>query len=315
MRAPRFLAIMLLVVQCHGTVVAADDEAVRVCGTVSPSPSRILDLQGAVRRVIPGTAALRVEAVPVTVPVYWHILQDGTEDKLRDDQIAGQLDVLNQAYAPAGYRFVSRGITRSKNAKWFALLAGDSSEEEVMRALVIDAVRNLNVYIGKPRALVDGRVESVLGYAYFPWDNQAADSWRDGVVLDWTTLPGASAGRYGRGATAVHEVGHWLGLLHTFDNGNNPDGCEAPGDDVADTPAERAAYFGPGDGQACPVVGRDSCPAPGTDPVDNFMDYADDRCMTRFTTGQTYRMVSMTQLYRRGLILDNALAERVLSGL
>ena len=77
---------------------------------------------------------------------------------------------------------------------------------------------------------------------------------------------------YNLGKTAVHEVGHWLGLLHTFQDNT----CEAgdPGDWITDTPQESVSTDG------CPV-GKASCPNVDVggvgDPVHNFMDYSTDR--------------------------------------
>ena len=99
-------------------------------------------------------------------------------------------------------------------------------------------------------------------------------------------MPGGDVEPYNEGDTATHEVGHWLSLLHTFDNG-----CASPGDEVRDTPYEAERAFG------CPL-GRDTCVQPGNDPVENFMDYSDDPCMHEFTWGQSFRMLGAWYVVR-----------------
>ena len=81
-------------------------------------------------------------------------------------------------------------------------------------------------------------------------------------------MPNGPVVGYNLGKTAVHEVGHWFGLLHTFQD-NTCDSGDA-GDFIDDTPRQSVSTDG------CPV-GKDSCPdQPGLDPIHNFMDYGTD---------------------------------------
>ena len=127
-----------------------------------------------------------------------------------------------------------------------------------------------------------------LGWAYFPSITESSQSYLDGIVINWETVPGASdtwAGRFDLGKTLTHETGHWVNLEHTFFGACNK------GDFVDDTPPEKTPTSG------CPE-GRDTCKAPGLDPIHNYMDYSDDPCYTQFTPGQTQRMRDSWLLYR-----------------
>ena len=92
-------------------------------------------------------------------------------------------------------------------------------------------------------------------------------------------MPGGPIGNYNLGYTATHEVGHYLGLAHTFDDGVK--GCIGHGDHVDDTPFMVEPTSG------CPADGtKDTCPKkPGFDPIHNYMDYSYDICYTEFTRG------------------------------
>ncbi|HEU5156441.1 MAG TPA: zinc metalloprotease [Streptosporangiaceae bacterium] len=221
-------------------------------------------------------AARRVAAAePVRVPVYFHVIHDGPAGDITTATIRRQLAVLNATFggrtggADTGFRFTVRGVDRTDNASWYR--RPDGHERAIKARLHRGDAGTLNLYTADLG-------EQLLGWASFPWRHrdQAA---LDGVFVHVDGLVGGSIEHYNRGYSATHEIGHWLGLFHTFQ-----DGCAAPGDRVADTPPEREP------GQGCPAAGRDTCPAPGEDPIHNFMDYSWDTCMTGFTRGQSERM-------------------------
>lgn len=113
---------------------------------------------------------------------------------------------------------------------------------------------------------------------------------RDGAVNRAGTLPGAETERYNMGITTVHEVGHWLGLFHTFQGFS----CSGDGDLVADTPQQLDLTPG------CPAS-ADTCPdSPGNDPIHNYMDYTDDVCKDEFTPGQADRIQNLYASLRFG---------------
>jgi hypothetical protein len=224
----------------------------------------------------------------VTVPVYFHVITDGTTGALTSAQIATQIEVLNNTFgggeggAASGFSFKLAGTTRTDNALWFNASPGGADEHKMKQALKQGGDNALNLY--------SGTAAGYLGWAYLPEiTNKPGQTYLDGVVFDWESIPGTTAtyaGRYDRGETATHEVGHWLNLEHTFFGG-----CAANGDFVDDTPAEKTPTSG------CPA-GKDTCSKPGEDPIHNYMDYSYDDCYTEFTAGQVQRMRDAWLLYR-----------------
>ncbi len=235
------------------------------------------------------SGGLRVSAAAAAVTggvidVHWHVINKGLrvrQGNLTQASIDSQIAVLNAAYASTGWSFNLATVDRTTNTSWYRVTPGSAAETAMKSALRIGSADDLNIYSANIG-------QGLLGWATFPQDYAAKPS-MDGTVILHTSLPGGTAVPYNEGDTATHEIGHWMGLYHTFQGG-----CSAQGDLVADTPAEASPAFG------CPT-GRDTCAAAGADPITNFMDYTDDSCMFQFTTGQDDRMDTMFSTYRFGL--------------
>jgi hypothetical protein len=254
-----------------------DENKVGACATVDFGP------ESAARAPTPAEAAKfeKLAAADNMVNVAWHVITNGTAGNVTDAQIAQQLSVLNAAYVGKGFQFQTTSIDRTNNSQWYKMAPGSAAERKAKTALAKSPATTLNVYIAAPG-------QGLLGWATFPW-SYAASNAQHGVVLLNSSLPGGSAAPYNLGDTATHEVGHYLGLYHTFQGG-----CNNPGDSVDDTPAEASAAYG------CPA-GRDTCSSAGADPIYNFMDYTDDACMNTFTAGQVARMAWAASTYKPNL--------------
>ncbi|RDA88136.1 hypothetical protein CP532_6759 [Ophiocordyceps camponoti-leonardi (nom. inval.)] len=232
------------------------------------------------------------------------------------EMLSDQIDSLNRDFSPAQIAF---GLL---NFEWiiepeFAKVKDGAAIRSMQNKYNVGDDATLNIYVvseinlvfnasdcGPPaqhdnvkNASTSGITENLegglLGVSSLPWslvETGDADGWDNAVIIKAETLP-RQPPENSFGKTATHEIGHWFGLFHTFD-----DECESHfGDFVVDTPDSA------GPTQGCPI-GRDSYPdRPGLDPIHNYMDYSSDHCIHEFTPGQTRRMHRMWDKFRNPL--------------
>ncbi|TKJ17972.1 zinc metalloprotease [Blastococcus sp. CCUG 61487] len=262
---------------------------------------------------------------PDRIPVVVHVLHNTPEDDVSDEQVASQIEVLNEDFTGAnadlgqvpepfrdrvgnpGLTFhlaeqdpmgnPTDGITRRQTD--VVEFAVDDSMKDTSRGGTSpwDATRYLNIWVCR---LSNG----VLGYAQFPGGPPDTD----GVVVLTSAFGrrGSAVGPFDLGRTATHEIGHYLNLSHIWGEARVPTCSDS--DFVDDTPNQ----WGPNSGK--PTFPSTSCGnTPHGDMFVNYMDYVDDDTMCMFTEEQVSRMHATLEFSRSGL--GSAAGSPILTGI
>lgn len=258
------------------------------------------------------------------IPVVFHVMHMYGDENISRAQILDQLRVINEDFSRTN---PDKGNTRS-------IFAGDAADCEIEFRLATkdpqgnctdgitrtyttktvetrnetkdlikwDNSKYLNIWVVKSiRPLTEDQTGTTLGFAYLPW---SLPNTQDGIVIraDYVGTIGTSSPAKG-GRTLTHEIGHYLGLSHPFDNGCGSTNCSTSGDRICDTPPVADPSFG------C-NKNRNSCSndSPNElDMVENFMDYADGDCQNMFTWGQKAVMDYVMANNRATLVSANNL--------
>ncbi|KAL5686117.1 hypothetical protein EMGR_003337 [Emarellia grisea] len=266
-----------------------------------------------------GSYDMRRALEPIEIETWFHIVSGETDADLVTDEMVilqltfSKLHYLQKAYEKASISYRLKGVTRHINETW----ARNGDDSAMKKALRRGGYSTLNVYFqtnlqppsttdfarwtsdGDNRHAYNSDLAppSVLGFCTLPDPSINSSSPRssyskDGCNVLAKTMPGGPMTHYNRGGTAIHEIGHWNGLLHTFEGESCSE--DNAGDYIADTPQQSV----PTDG--CPSQ-KDSCPdSPGLDDIHNFMDYSSDDCYASFTSNQLKRMRDMWFSMRKG---------------
>lgn len=258
------------------------------------------------------------------IPVVFHIFErgdaQGTQFNPSDAQIINTLNYLNEVYA-ATYQGVPGPGNGGAETRIHFVLARRSPDcgpttgiNRIDASAVQDyaqsgvtstnepTLRNMsrwprNQYVN---IWVTWTIATANGYAYLPLESDVSV---DGIFMRAERVnPGM--------ATLPHEMGHVMGLYHTFQGASGAtcpvnNDCTTDGDKVCDTDPHSESYSG------CPLQDQIN---PCTNQVygtvlTNYMSYSDNICRNRFTQGQADRMLAALTGPRYHLLSSNGLTE------
>ncbi|MCH2198572.1 MAG: T9SS type A sorting domain-containing protein [Flavobacteriales bacterium] len=263
------------------------------------------------------------------IPCVVHVIHENGPENLSDLQIETAIEHLNAAFAneegpfgnpdgiPVPIRFClagtdpngefTTGINRVEDPLTDMLVP--SQDLDLKDLSRWNPEQYLNIWLVKQITREENN-SGVVGYATFP-DAHGMDI--DGIVCE-AEFFGTPQEDYSK--VHIHEIGHYLGLYHTFQDLCPNDDCQTSGDWVCDTPPDQVGfnYFCYDGTNSCTTDEDDTSEnnpfravelgglGDQLDEADNYMDYTNLYCFNQFTQGQSDRMVAALLEVRSSLL-------------
>ena len=264
----------------------------------------------------------------LTLPVVVHIIHDGGPENIDDAQVIQGIEDLNVAFANAGYyeqgsgvnteiQFclarrdpngnITNGITRDQNALTDMILELDDIDLKDINRW--NPLEYINIWlVSSITSNIAG--PGVAGYAFFPASHGQPE---DGIVMESSYFGSSQA----NSSVTAHEMGHYLGLYHTFEGGCTNNDCTVDGDRVCDTPPDQTTGNVPCDlpPNSCNTDTDSGFLMDVDDMIQNFMDYSALSCYHDFTQDQTNRMRFVAENTRVSLLEAKSCDDPCLSDL
>ncbi|MBX7205133.1 MAG: T9SS type A sorting domain-containing protein [Bacteroidia bacterium] len=241
------------------------------------------------------------------IPVVVHIDSSGGTVNVTSTQVQDQLDAVNTIMKNYGIQLcLAQKKPNGTSFSGINYFNGASVDNRISyqlpsltNILYYNPKKYLNIYI-VPTILNDNYSTSTYGGYNNIFPGQKG---LDGIVIlhtrfgNYQTCSGCNLDANARGLVLVHELGHYLGLWHTFEGGcsggNTAGTCSTQGDHCCDTRPVATQNF------LCPLPTPSlSCSNTAyytssfAENRSNYMDYAEEPCKTNFTSDQQSIMYS-----------------------
>ena len=262
-----------------------------------------------VDRILRGPINVASLRSSITIPVVVHIVRHTSDEIVSDATVFSQIDILNRDFnakngdlrnvpiefkdkiGNIGIQFClvikdalgnpHSGIIRVRTTVKTIGLKDSLFSDKLGGSTPWNTRKYLNIWVANTG-------ESITGIGSYPTPTPQIN---EGVIIHPRYFGQNTTVKFGLGRVAVHEVGHYLGLYHTWGKTRN---SLCVSDEVEDTPPQKSAYAG------CPTYPQYSCGV--SNMFMNFMDYVDDPCMWLFTNGQKARMLATITHFRKDLV-------------
>lgn len=259
----------------------------------------------------------------LTLPVVIHIINP-SPFAVTDAQVIGGINELNEAFSKSGtyaaslgadakIKFciakkdpdggITTGITRTTS--FFGMdLNMDNEDDKLKNLIQWDPARYINIWF-----INNIYAEMYASYSCGRWSRMGVGGYATmppgGSTLDGIVITGF-------GKLLIHEMGHYLGLYHTFEGGCYNNDCTINGDRVCDTPPDGSLGASANCNSPSNTCNTDTLSNYSNgffttdvpDPISNFMDYSNAPCSNEFTQGQADRMRAAVLTQRSGLLQD-----------
>jgi len=254
-----------------------------LCGVKPPDPATQQQVQAQIASALSSYSA-QSSRRPLYVPIVMHVIHQGGDTDAPEEMLAEQVAVINARFNRYDAYFSLKEIKRYYDPHSFA--KSDEFYFDKANELNVAPERVLNFYV---TLMSSGPGGLLFGVGSFPWMLEQP-GW-NAVVCHYGSLPGGVLKGHNTGAIGAHEVGHWLGLYHTFQ-----DGCGGEGDQVEDTPAHdpKTKWAGCLPKAQWPRACDGETPIPN----DNLMNYNKSQCLKEITAGQAKRFHAVMANYR-----------------